>query len=1509
DVAGDPSVAELLAQVQQRSLAAYEHQDVPFEVLVERLNPTRSLTHQPLVQVMFTWANFPGQGSNPAGLPLADLQVTSVQLDTRTARMDLLLVLGERWGPAGEPAGIGGTVEFRTDVFDAASIETLIERWRQVLAAMTADPTRRLSSIDLLDDAEHGRLDQWGNQAVLTLPATTPASIPVLFAAQAARTPHAKALTFQGHSMTYQELDAATNRLAHLIVRHDAGPGCCVALLLPRSAQAIVAILAVLKTGAAYLPIDPALPAARIEFMLTDAAPIAAITTADLAHRISEFDLHIIDVADPAINTHPDTPPPPPGPDDIAYFIYTSGTTGVPKGVAITHHNVTQLLDSLNTELPPAGVWSQWHSYAFDVSVFEIFGALLGGGRLVVIPQSVIASPQDFHALLAAEHVTVLSQTPSAFYALQTANAPEPQHQLTLHTVVFAGEALEPQRLRTWLDNHPAPPRLINMYGTTETTVHASFREITKHDADSPTSPIGVPLANLAFFALDGWLHPVPPGVVGELYIAGAGIGLGYWRRNSLSASRFVSCPFGPPGKRMYRTGDLVRWRTDGQLEYLGRADQQVKIRGYRIELGEIEAVLAAHPAVSHAAAVAHDPGAGTNAGVPVGDKLLAAYVVLDQDAVLVREAERETRLVEQWQGVYNRLYSNAVFGADIPALLGEDFAGWDSSYTGAPIPVDQMREWRAAAVDRIQELRPARVLEIGVGSGLLLAQLAPACAEYWGTDFSAPTIETLRAAVASHLWGERVRLRVQSAHIADGLPAGHFDVVVLNSVIQYFPSMGYLLDVLDVAIRMLAPGGALFIGDVRNLSLLAAFTTGVLCARPTAMEDTAAVTRERVRREMLAEQELLVAPEFFMTLPQRLSEIAAVDLQLKQMRAVNELSGYRYDVVLRKAPVAVRSLANLPSEPWHRFASLAMLSDYLRSQQLPELRVTGVPHAGIEPDVTLAQALSQAGDRIPVSQLRAGTPASDAVLPHECRRLGDELGYATAVTWSSTPGLVDVLYTRPAGSLDDPHPVLSDLYLPTTAISSSTGYVNDPSVIERVAELRRFVAARLPEFMVPAAITVMQSMPLTVNGKLDRRALPAPEFLSSVAYRSPGDQRERVLAALFGEILGVARVGVDDRFFDLGGHSLSATRLVARVRAELGVEVPIRAVFDTPTVAGLAEWINAHAGDRAGVALTARQRPESIPLSFAQNRLWFLDQFDGPSPVYNIPLALRLRGQLDVGALGAALADIVNRHESLRTVFPAVDGVPQQRVIAADQADFSWDVIDAGEWSATQLEDAVGAVVRYAFDLAIEIPIRARLFMGADQEHVLVLTMHHIAADGWSLTPLVRDVGEAYRARCVGRSPVWAPLAVQYVDYTLWQREHLGELGDPASAIAAQLAFWEQTLAGMPERVALPTDRPYPLAADYRGALVEVAWSAELQQRVRGVARQYNATSFMVLQAALAVVLAKISASTDVAVGFSIAGRRDPALDELVGFFVNTLVLRVDVAGDPSVAELLAQV
>ncbi|WP_139333122.1 condensation domain-containing protein, partial [Mycobacterium sp. SP-6446] len=335
DLTGDPTVAEVLAQVRQRSLAAYEHQDVPFELLVERLNPTRSLTHHPLVQVMLAWQNLAGQDNGPAAaLALGDLQVAPLPVDTHTARMDLTFSLGERWTDVGEPAGIGGQVEFRTDVFDAASVEVFVERLQRVLNAMAADPAQRLSSMELLDDAEYARLDTWGNQAVLTRAATPELSIPALFATQVASNPAAVALVCGQRSWTYRELDEASNRLAHLLSGHGAGPGQCVALLFSRCAEAIIAMLAVLKTGAAYLPIDPAHPRSRVEFMLTDATPIAAVTTAGLADRLAGCDLTVIDVDDPAIAAQPSGALPAPVADDLAYIIFTSGTTGVPKGVA-----------------------------------------------------------------------------------------------------------------------------------------------------------------------------------------------------------------------------------------------------------------------------------------------------------------------------------------------------------------------------------------------------------------------------------------------------------------------------------------------------------------------------------------------------------------------------------------------------------------------------------------------------------------------------------------------------------------------------------------------------------------------------------------------------------------------------------------------------------------------------------------------------------------------------------------------------------------------------------------------------------------------------------------------------------------------------------------------------------------------------------------------------------------------------------------------------------------------
>ncbi|MUM17177.1 hypothetical protein BI330_12400 [Mycobacterium sp. CBMA 623] len=622
DAGGDPTFADLLAQVRSRSLEALEHQDVPFEVLVEKLNPIRSRSSHPLVQVGLTWQNLPGQDT-AEGLGLGDLRITQIPVHTNTARMDLTFSLGERFTGTGEPAGIGGAVEFRTDVFDVASVESLTARLQRVLAAVTANPSQRLSAVDVLDAAESDRLDVMGNRAVLSAPAT-PTSIPELFAVQVDRAPDAVAIKCGRRSWTYRELDDQSNRLAHKLIDHGAGPGQCVALLSERRGEAIIAILAVLKSGAAYLPIAPAVPDTRIDFMIDDAGPVAAITSAALRSRLDGYALPVLDISDLAADAGPHLALAGPAADDIAHIVYTSGTTGIPKGVATTHHNVTQVLGYEHLGIPsgPGQAWSQWYSYAFDASVEEIWGPLLHGGCLVVVPESLV--PEDFQDFLVSQGITVLHQTPSAAAAL----SPEALEGMAL---VVAAEACSAEVVDRW-----APGRLmVNAYGPTESTLCVTVSPPLV--AGSGTPAIGVPVAGAALFVLDSWMRRVPVGVVGELYIAGHGLGAGYLHRSGLTASRFVACPFGAPGGRglrMYRTGDLVRWGADGQLHYIGRADEQVKIRGYRIELGEIQTALADLDDVEQAVVIVREDRPG--------DKRLVGYVAGAIDPATARAALAE---------------------------------------------------------------------------------------------------------------------------------------------------------------------------------------------------------------------------------------------------------------------------------------------------------------------------------------------------------------------------------------------------------------------------------------------------------------------------------------------------------------------------------------------------------------------------------------------------------------------------------------------------------------------------------------------------------------------------------------------------------------------------------------------------------------------------------------------------------------------------------------------------
>ncbi|XIG79721.1 non-ribosomal peptide synthetase [Streptomyces sp. SGAir0957] len=1054
--------------------------------------------------------------------------------------------------PGTESGGLWLAFDANPALYEEDELALHRDRFQLLLRRLVAaEPTSSLRDLDLLLPGEHPH-----DSSAQTSPVTD--TLSELFEQRAAEAPQRTAVTCDGESLTYAELDAEANQLARLLVEQGAGPGRVVALAMRRDLRLLPALLAVLKTGAAYLPLDTGHPAERLRLVVEDARPVLLVTDADRTDMPFAADVPTVSPRDPKVQRDLARRPAngltdaerggPRRPSDIAYIIHTSGSTGRPKGVPVPHANVVRLFTATGTAATTTAatstaatstaatttaaaqpfdfgaddVWTLFHSYAFDFSVWEIWGALLHGGRLVVVPYAVSRSPRDFLGLLRSEGVTVLNQTPSAFEQLIDADQELAGQELTeqelsagsgsLRYVVFGGEALRPERLRPWVDRYGLDrPALVNMYGITETTVHVTHHRLTRADLDDPRrgSVVGTPLADLRVYLLDAAGRPVPTGATGEMYVAGPGVAAGYLNRPDLTAERFLDDPFGEPGTRMYRSGDLARRRADGTLEYLGRADAQVQLRGFRIEPGEIEAVLAQHPQVARA-------------------------------AVVVRRADN--------------------------------------------------------------------------GARQLVAYTVPA-----------------------------------------GNPAPH-------------------------------PGNA--------------------------------------------------APQ----------------------------------------------------------------------------PVNAAPHPG-----------------------------------------------------------------NPA-----PHP----------------------------ADLRAHVAAHLPEHMVPAACVPVEALPLTANGKLDVDALPAPDFAATAASAGarPTTPRQALLCRLFEDVLRLPRdtVGVDANFFDLGGDSLSATRFLARLRAETGTEVPITALFDGPTPAVLAERLTAQ-GDtvRPLPALGDVVRPERLPLSFAQERMWFLNRLDDGAATYNIPLVVPLRAPVDAEALRAALGDVTDRHEILRTLFAEHDGVPHQRILPPGELRPALRCVDC---PTEEVGTQVVAAARHRFDLTREGPLAAALF-GSGPERTLLLVLHHSAADGWSLRPFADDLSTAYEARRAGRAPAWDALPVQYADHAVWQRALLAPEPEGPGRLERLTAYWRETLAGLPQECTLPGDRPRPASPRGGGAHVTAVVDAALHEGLLRLADRQNASLFMVLHAAVSALLDRCGAGEDIVVGTPVAGRSEPALDDVIGLLTNTLVLRADTAGDPAFRDLVAQV
>jgi amino acid adenylation domain-containing protein/non-ribosomal peptide synthase protein (TIGR01720 family) len=646
DLSGNPTFGELLQRVRELTLAAYAHQDVPFEAIVDALQLDRNLSHAPLVQVMFVL-------QMPTAWDLPELNLTPLPLPRRTAKFDLTLDITET------AQGLVMEMEYSTDLWEGATIERMLRQFHVLLEGIvetqTQEPSLSLDRLPLLTASERQHLLTLGNPiAANPIPDHSPC-IHDWFTAQATQTPEAIALTEADQHLTYRELDRRSNQLAHYLQSQGIGVESRVGLYVERSLTTIIAILGILKSGAAYVPLDPAYPPERLTFILSDANVSLVLTQSDLVESLSLSVPSICLDTELSITAASDAPlHPPVFPDNLAYIIYTSGSTGQPKGVAIPHCNVTRLFTATQPwfNFNHEDVWTWFHSHAFDFSVWEIWGALLYGGRLVVVPYELSRSPAAFYALLLQQGVTVLNQTPSAFRQLMQA---EPlvtsSLPLRLRLVMFGGEALEFQSLRPWFDRHGEAPQLVNLYGITETTVHVTYYPLQPNQI-SPASLIGQPIPDLQLYLLDAQLQPVPLGMPGEIYVGGAGLARGYFNHPGLTAERFIPHPYSDrPGARLYRTGDLARYRADGSLEYWGRADQQVKLRGFRIELGEIESTLSQHPQVQDVVVVVRED--------EPGQKRLVAYVVCPKYSVDCPEAQAVSSDLRRW--VQDRLPSYMV--------------------------------------------------------------------------------------------------------------------------------------------------------------------------------------------------------------------------------------------------------------------------------------------------------------------------------------------------------------------------------------------------------------------------------------------------------------------------------------------------------------------------------------------------------------------------------------------------------------------------------------------------------------------------------------------------------------------------------------------------------------------------------------------------------------------------------------------------------------------------------
>lgn len=1184
-LSGNPTFRELLSRVKEVALGAYAHQDLPFEKLVEELHPERNLNQNPLFQVVFALQNAP-----MSALELPGLTLSPLQFETETTRFDLEFHLWERSPQNGlwvdSSAGISGFVIYSTDLFDDTTITRMLGHLQTLLEGIVTNPEQRIVNLPILSESElHQLLVEWNN---------TQANYPQdkcihqLFENIAEQSPDAIALVMGDKQLSYKELNIRSNQLAHYLQKLGVGAEVLVGLCVERSFDLVIGMLGILKAGGTYVPLDPIYPPERLNFMLEDAQMPVLLTQQQWIERLGTQKAQVIcldkdwQIIAQQIEDNPTSKV---TVDNLAYVIYTSGSTGKPKGVQIEHRGLLNLVfwHQKAFAVSPLDRATQIVGIGFDACSWEIWPYLSARASIYFPDDQIRLSPEQLRDWLVSKEITItFLPTPLAEKLLSLPWS----NNTALRILLTGGDKLHQYPLTEY------PFQIVNNYGPTENTVVTTSGLVPVKNQADVAPAIGRPIANTQVYVLDQHLQPVPIGVAGELYISGDGLARGYLK----TETGFLA------GKRLYKTGDLVRYHLDGNIEFLGRLDDQVKIRGYRIELGEIEAVLSQHPAVLQTVVITRDD---------TGEKHLVAYVTLSTEFRLSEHlALMQDEQVLQWQMIYNENYHQPAADSD-PTF---NIVGWNSSYTNQPIPADQIREWVNNQVAQILALQPSQVLEIGCGTGLLLFRIAPHCTKYCGTDFSPASLNYVRQQLVTQEMPQ-VTLHEKVAIDFEEVKAAAFNAVILNSVVQYFPSIDYLIRVLEGAVQATVPGGFIFIGDVRSLPLLQAFHASVQLyqAEPSL---TRSELQQRVQMQIFQETELVIDPAFFSALKQRFPQISHVQIQLMRGRYHNELIQFRYNAILY---IGSETDGSIPSYQGRLGASkrldwqennltVSAVRQLLIDNQPEMLCITNVPNARVIAAVKTAQWLSGREDFKTTGQMRKALEElqDSGVDPEDLYDLVNQLPYTVDISWSdsSSEGRYDVVFVHQEviGKRTN--------FPSSTHLRSWQSYANNPlqakAARKLLPQLQSYLAQKLPEYMIPSAFVVLESLPLTAHGKVDRRALPAPDPIKpelAEGYAAPRTPVEEVLVKIFAEVLGLKRVGIHDNFFELGGHSLLATQLVSRMRDVFKVELPLRSVFETPTIAELSSLVesfkesNNHSrGDHSA--------PTLVPLSRESRRM-----------------------------------------------------------------------------------------------------------------------------------------------------------------------------------------------------------------------------------------------------------------------------------------------------------------